>query len=109
MENQLRSLKKSAAFAKGFVGKGTAKKLDSGFFPVRDSLLRMALRRTKNLHLCRVDAFENPLFSMGASCPGFGSHYRVGLQAPDKLNLGSLRVLLTGSSKVPPIHEHRRG
>ena len=28
----------------------------------------------KNLHLCRVDAFENPLCSMGASRPAYGSH-----------------------------------
>jgi len=28
----------------------------------------------KNLRLCRVDAFENPLCSRGASGPGFGSH-----------------------------------
>jgi hypothetical protein len=38
--------------------------------------------RIKNLHLCRVGAFENPLFSTGASRPGFGSHSKVGLQAP---------------------------
>ena len=37
----------------------------------------------KNLHLCRFGAFENPLFSMGASHPGFGSHSKVGLQAPN--------------------------
>ena len=37
----------------------------------------------KNLHLCRVGAFENPLFSTGASHPGFGSHSKVGLQAPN--------------------------
>lgn len=65
----------------------------------------------KNLRLCRVDAFENPLFSVGASRPGFGSHYAperaMGLQAPES-NLGSLRVII-GSSKVSPIHEHRRG
>src|SRR5438128_2132971 len=40
-------------------------------------------RRIKNLHLCRVGAFENPLFSTGASHPGFGSHSKVGLQAPN--------------------------
>ena len=48
--------------------------------------------RKKNLRLCRVDAFENPQFSVGASGPGFGSHYKVGMQAPDT-NIGSLRVL----------------
>src|SRR5947199_8832302 len=42
-----------------------------------------SVRRIKNLHLCRVGAFENPLFSTGASHPGFGSHSRVGLQAPN--------------------------
>jgi hypothetical protein len=39
----------------------------------------------KNLRLCRVDAFENPLLSEGASRPDFGSHYGVGLQAPDDI------------------------
>ena len=42
--------------------------------------------RAKNLRLCRVDAFENPQFSVGASRPGFGSHCApkgVGLQAPE--------------------------
>ena len=38
----------------------------------------------KNPHLCRVDAFENPLFSVGALCLGFGSHCEVGLQAPNR-------------------------
>jgi hypothetical protein len=37
----------------------------------------------KNLRLCRANAFENPLLSEGASRPAFGSHYGVGLQAPD--------------------------
>src|SRR5439155_26829613 len=37
----------------------------------------------KNLHLCRAAAFENPLFSEGASRPDYGSHYGVGLHAPD--------------------------
>ena len=37
----------------------------------------------KNLHLCRLGAFENPLFSTGASRSGFGSHSEVGLQAPN--------------------------
>jgi hypothetical protein len=41
------------------------------------------LRAEKNLHLCRAGAFENPLFSTGASHSGFGSHSRVGLQAPN--------------------------
>jgi hypothetical protein len=33
--------------------------------------------------MCRDGAFENPLFSMGASHPGFGSHSKAGLQAPN--------------------------
>ena len=53
----------------------------------------VASAQKKNLHLCRADAFENPLFSVGASCSDFGSHYKVGLQAPNKYNFGSLRVL----------------
>ena len=37
----------------------------------------------KKTSTCAVsNAFENPLLSEGASRPGFGSHYRVGLQAP---------------------------
>ena len=47
----------------------------------------------RDLRLCRFDAFENPLFSVGALGPGFGSHYRVGLQAPDQKSFGSQRVL----------------
>jgi hypothetical protein len=38
----------------------------------------------KKTSACAVsDAFENPRFTVGASGPGFGSHYWVGLQAPD--------------------------
>ena len=40
----------------------------------------------KNPHLCRVNAFENPLLSVGTLCLGFGSHCKVGLQAPNKKN-----------------------
>src|SRR5438132_14389322 len=39
----------------------------------------------KSLHLCRADAFENPQCNLGASCPVFGSHYKVGLQAPSEI------------------------
>ena len=34
-----------------------------------------------------LDAFENPLFSVGASARVFGSHYWVGLQAPSNKSL----------------------
>jgi hypothetical protein len=60
-------------------------------------------KQQKNLHLCRADAFENPLFSEGASRPDYGSHYRVGLQAPDDCKCLAPCGYSTGSSKVPSI------
>lgn len=49
-----------------------------------DSVNRKTVKGAgKNLHLCRHGAFENPLFSTGASHSGFGSHSMVGLQAPN--------------------------
>jgi len=59
---------------------------------------------------CAVsDAFENPRFRVGASCPGFGSHYGVGLQAPDKIKSLAPSGYSIGSSKVTSGYEHRRG
>ena len=40
----------------------------------------------KNLRLCRVDAFENPLLSVGASSSGFGSHCKGGLASAKLIN-----------------------
>jgi hypothetical protein len=62
----------------------------------------------KNLHLCRVGAFENPHRPGGASGPDFGSHYLgMGLQAPASLLAPSGYSI--GSSKGSPVHEHCRG
>jgi hypothetical protein len=56
-------------------------------------LTRPTYKCVKNLRLCRFDAFENPQLKLGASGPGFGSHYGVGLQAPNHIKFGSQRVL----------------
>ena len=61
-----------------------------GFTPV---LRAAGGAQKKNLHLCRVDSFENPHYQRGASDPDFGSHYWVGLQAPNQSKFGSQRVL----------------
>ena len=57
----------------------------------------------KNLHLCRAAAFENPLFSEGASRPDYGSHYGVGLRAPDGCKCLAPCGYSIGSSKVPSV------
>src|SRR5438093_7656802 len=57
----------------------------------------------KNLHLCRAAAFENPLFSEGASRPDYGSHYGVGLHAPDGCKCLAPCGYSIGSSKVPSV------
>src|SRR5208337_4945445 len=53
----------------------------------------------KNLRLCRVGAFENPQFSQGVECPRFGSHSRVGLQAPSIFQERLPCGCVVGSSK----------
>lgn len=66
-------------------------------------------RAQEKTSACAVsDAFENPQCTVGASCPGFGSHYirwackrRTTILAPCGYSIGS--------SKVSPDHEHRRG
>jgi len=63
----------------------------------------------KNLRLCRANAFENPLLSEGASRPDFGSHYGVGLQAPNERVLRLPYEFYIGSSKVTHHNVHRRG
>src|SRR5262245_51872290 len=64
----------------------------------------------KNLHLCRVDAFENPLLSVGALSPGFGSHYAFGgLASAGLIDSKAPCGCSIGSSKVTSVHEHRRG
>ena len=68
-------------------------------------------RRRKNLRLCRFGAFENPQCTWVPHArvmdPTTRPERRVGLHAPDRLLApAGTRI---GSSKVSPVHEHRRG
>ena len=75
-----------------------------------------AARRAKKTSTCAVLApFENPLCTLGASAPLFGSHYTVGNRCPTRMGLQATVAILApcgysiGSSKASPIHEHCRG
>ena len=56
----------------------------------------------KNLHLCRVDAFENPQCKWVPHARITDPTTKVGLHAPDILNLAP-RGYSIGSSKVSSI------